>query len=128
MAAYDRSASSAILPYQLEPTSTVADSESDSTNSVSDDSSDSDSSAAMVAENVVDVRAGNTDWCKCHRCATEHLVRPDEYVCCLEKRVWQSHAVHDAEGKRFTVQIWGLDLPTSEWGLFLVLGVHIIVL
>ena len=70
MAAYDRSASSAILPYQLEPTSTVADSESDSTNSVSDDSSDSDSSAAMVAENVVDVRAGNTDWCKCHRCAT----------------------------------------------------------
>ena len=33
---------STILPYQLEPTSTVADSESDTTNSISDDSSDSD--------------------------------------------------------------------------------------
>ena len=54
---------STILPYQLEPTSTVADSESDTTNSISDDSSDSDSSAAMLTENVVDVRAGNTDWC-----------------------------------------------------------------
>ena len=61
MAAYDRSDRSTILPYQLEPTSTVADSESESTNS--DYSSDSDSSAAMLTENVVDVRAGNTDWC-----------------------------------------------------------------
>ena len=49
MAAYDRSDRSTILPYQLEPTSTVADSESESTNS--DYSSDSDSSAAMLTEN-----------------------------------------------------------------------------
>ena len=59
MAAYGRCT---ILPYQLEPTSTVADSDSDTTNSISDDGSDSDSSAAMLTENVVDVRAGNTDW------------------------------------------------------------------
>ena len=97
----DRRDRSTILPYQPEPTSTVADSESESTNS--DYSSDSDSSAAMLTENVVDVRAGNTDWCKCHCCATEYLIRPDEYVCCKEKRVWQIHAVHDAKGKIITV-------------------------
>ena len=31
-------------------------------------------------------------------------IRPDEYVCCQGKRVWQIHAVHDAKGKRFTVR------------------------
>ena len=73
MAAYDRST---ILPYQLEPTSTVADSESDTMNSYC--SSDSDSCAAMSTENVVGIRAGNIDWCKCHCntsascCATAH--------------------------------------------------------
>ena len=118
MAAYDRST---ILPCQLEPTSTVANGESDTTNSYY--SSDSDPSAAMSTENVVDVRAGNTDWCKCHCCATAQpqptesdtvkwqvtatvilIVRPDEYVCCQGKRVWQIHAVHDAKGKIFTVR------------------------
>ena len=84
MAAHDRSM---ILPYQLEPTSTVADSESDTTNS--DYSSDSDSSAAMSTDNVVYILEGNTDWCKCHCCATDCLIRPNKYVCCQEKRVWR---------------------------------------
>ena len=51
MAAYDRSTILPYATYQLEPTSTVADSESDTTNSYY--SSDSDSSAAMSTENVV---------------------------------------------------------------------------
>ncbi len=71
MAAYDRST---ILPYQLEPTSTVADSESDTMNSYC--SSDSDSCAAMSTENVVGIRAGNIDWCKCHRKLLRHGPRP----------------------------------------------------